>query len=294
MSEEQLLQAFEKIPRLSKLQVNGPADEEDEAPPRKKQKKVHTGSLYEETEQGEDVKHLKDIPKMRKHPILRLGYDGYLGGIAANRAGRERGDLPNEVRTYAHFAKAAYERTARMKKRIVGLLGPDWTLEGSISARNRTVFVNHATKEVVTAIRGTDLKDLSDLGTDLALAVGAEFLSPRFKAEQKAYGLILDRYGEGWTHTLASHSLGASINTYLKGVYGDRISAVHNYNPGASITAAKQGLQELFFGKRQRGVHNYHVVGDPISAITQSGETSEVFEMRRGTLNSHSIDQFLD
>ena len=215
--------------------------------------------------------------------------------------GRDKKTLDDKTTTFAAFADTAYARTASSKKRkLADVLGEtQWELDTTNTSAHQTVWVNEATHEVVTSYRGTVPTEFEDLAADAAIVLGHEHSQKRFKKAIRDYDMIQDDYA-GYDHYLASHSLGGAINNVVYETYRDDIIEVHNYNPGASVSAAKEAITASIldaFGANHidEDIHNYHVHGDPISvlSIANSGHTNHVIEPLKGSVNPHSHQQFL-
>lgn len=246
----------------------------------------------EDEEAGPSAKKRKSTTP---HFLSGVPFFEHVLAVKQGTAGRAEGEIPDRVRELAHFADASYKRTKKGKAKAIVPINQDelWKLDLHLTTKFHSVFWNDTTQEVVTAIRGTDVKELDDLASDAALAIGMESHNKRFKKERKQYLKILEKYPE-YKHILASHSLGGTINTHLKAHFGDKISEVHNFNPGSGVTAALAGIKQSITQKKVKGVHNYHIVGDPVSHISRNGaDEDDIFEMRQGTSNPHSLQQFL-
>lgn len=224
---------------------------------------------------------------------------GGLHGLIMNaRSGpRNRGDLDPTIKKYAAFAQSSYVRRRDDKEsKLSKHLGDNhgYTLDRNLTNKHMSVWVNEDEKEVVTSFRGTNVKDAEDLATDAHIAVGLENMSQRFRRSEREFKTVLDHY-DGFNHVLASHSLGATLNTRMAHVYRDQVTDVHNYNPGSSVSAVLSGLKNKITGTDNSHIHTYHVAYDPISMLA-AGDTSHdvhIIDPLRGSVNAHSLDQFL-
>lgn len=212
---------------------------------------------------------------------------------------RKKGELDADTRRYAAFASTAYvrkrgDRVSRLQK-YLGESNDGFTLNEDLSSKHQTVWVNDDRKEVVTAFRGTDPKDRNDLHTDLHIAVGMEKHSNRFKKTEKQYRQVLDQYDD-YKHILSSHSLGATLNTRMAEVYKDEVDEVHNFSPGSSVNAVLSGVRASIKKEDNSHIHSYYAGVDPISMMGKfdSSHTTHMIEPLKGTVNHHSLNQFLE
>lgn len=206
--------------------------------------------------------------------------------------GKSREELTQLKHKYAKFANTSYERLASSR---ISLVNDDaWQYDTHVSDKHQAVFVNPETKEVVTSFRGT--KELDDLSTDLAIAIGAEQVSKRFRKQARDYQKVLDKYGEGYTHNLSSHSLGGTLNNYIQHKFKGRVSNVYNFNPGSSAAHAHKGIRSRLKGEFHSNIHNFLIAGDPISTLTvaSAGSTNVLIDpQKEGASNPHSLENFL-
>jgi hypothetical protein len=207
--------------------------------------------------------------------------------------GRKKGEVDEDIRTMAVFADAAYKRTTRDRESMIQKhIDTDWIVDRDLSNHETAVFVNKEKNQVVTAFRGT--KDVVDLHTDLAIVVGHEKMTKRFRKADKEYGQILNKY-QGFNHSLSGHSMGGSINMYLAERYDGFIDEVHNFNPGSSVSSVRGKLKGVFDKRDRSHINDYFIHGDALSTMGRGdpGHTQHVLAPLKGSTNFHSIDQFL-
>jgi hypothetical protein len=237
------------------------------------------------------------------HPLIAIGESAsYLASIKLGKRGRDEStdELPKDVQNYAAFAETAYrrskkQRVAALREHYTGEDIKDWVFDHRLSNRHVSVFVHEGRGEVVTSFRGTQLDDRQDLEADVLLALGHEKHAQRLKSAKERMARILHKYPDK-QHILTGHSLGGSINTYLFHQFPDQIKEVHNFNPGASVNQLLANLRSQIPGlgrDNEKNIHNHIVVGDPISALARGHATTHVYEMKKGSLNPHSLQQFL-
>lgn len=234
------------------------------------------------------------------HPIGQVDFLRRLVDIKSGRAGRDENTIPVEHRTLASLAKVAYESPSRQtRKRKLDEILPDentdeWTYERKFSDLRTSVFSNQTTGQIFTSFRGTDVGDAQDLATDVAVLLNRESETKRFRTAERKMSRILDSFPDQ-QHILTGHSLGGTVNLHLKQKFGDRIDEVHNFNPGSNLKSVLNDVFDTFTNQKDKSVFTYHVVGDPISIASQVAPTENnfVYDLKKGTINPHSIDQFL-
>ena len=201
--------------------------------------------------------------------------------------------LTPEIQKYARFADSAYKETRAEKLSVVN--DPQWRLDNMFKKNSRVdVWVNDESKEVIMSNRGTD--DLQDIGTDIRLALGLSSTSKRFQESARHYEKIGEKYdSDEYKHILVGHSLGGSVNNHIYHNNEDSVSSVHNFNPGSSIESVLAKIKHKVTKADHSKVHQYTIKGDDISVMGRgnSSYTNHEIEMREGTLNPHSIHQFL-
>lgn len=187
----------------------------------------------------------------------------------------------------AVLADASYTRQA-----------PDgWSIDTSLSNRNRTTLVNNETGRAVMSFRGTDLKSKQnkwkDLGSDALLAVGLQELSSRFRNAKKATKAAIDKYGRDNVE-LVGYSLGGSQALYANAKHNVKTTAL---NPGVSPSNARKGMLDklgdaLFKRKVNQNAIVYHTgTKDPISALSPL-VNARVVTVKPKDKNAHSLKNF--
>lgn len=199
----------------------------------------------------------------------------------------------SEQAKYALMSKAAYKMNNSLKSKedrmgdAMSVL-TDGGLEGFSMDRQesnskRAVFVNPASKEVVISHRGTDPTAGSNLSTDVAIALGLESMTRRYKNATARDAATKDKY-KGYNIQLTGHSLGGSIATN---------SAVANnipakvYNSGGGLL----NFSHFMKPKKQQRVTHYTTVADPLSLTSKLRPTKQVYVKQKG-LNPHSLSNF--
>ena len=204
------------------------------------------------------------------------------------------------------LAQGSYKDSHAEKAAYLNEKGLDaWEVDRALSDDLATVYHNAEENRVVTAYRGT--KVAADLVPDLQIVLGLEKTGERFQEGKERFAAIKEKYGDA-THDLASHSLGGAINNAVFEKYKDDIREVHNFAPGAGASHLHDESQNdrvlgkgfggfTFKGdthKHRKRVHNYHVAGDPISALARfdHSATNKTLAPVKGNMNPHTIAQF--
>ena len=96
-------------------------------------------------------------PRSRSAPIL--GTHGSMSLINFHRYftdAREKGEIDSETKKWAAFADTSYKNTTKQKERALAkhLEEDNWVLDTEHTNRQKTVWVNDDTKQVVTSFRG--------------------------------------------------------------------------------------------------------------------------------------------
>jgi len=236
--------------------------------------------------------------KKQKFDLQGFGFAGIPGalvGVATGQKGR-KDPLPEHISTYARFADAVYKDDGIQRRGyVVSNIGKDWQYRAKLSNDHIGVWENLNSNEIITSFRGTS--DWNDVRTDVALALGQEAMTSRFKESLDQFDKVLETYQPGqYSHTLVGHSLGGSINEYVFSKRNASIDRVHNFNPGASVSSVgthiDTAVDATFRKERKDKVTNHHIIGDPISMLKTIDPTAVTYEMKAGNLNAHTIKQF--
>lgn len=186
---------------------------------------------------------------------------------------------------YAAFASAAYQRSSEQRQQIVP---PGFVLDTEISNRNRAVFYNPDTFQVIMAERGTQPKGktaLADLSTDAALAFGWGDVTTRFRNSLKTAKAIQQQY-PGWDFTVTGHSLGGSIAKYVHDQLDLQAVTFSAHTPTRDII--KEALMNT--ASASRDLHQYTVAYDPVGAGTFL--TGGAYAVKQTSGSSHALTNF--
>lgn len=141
---------------------------------------------------------------------------------------------------------------------------------------------NPETKEVVISYRGTNPKNVRDLGNDLAIATG--FGSPRGKAATQ-FAQDVMKQNPGYKVTVTGHSLGGTIAEQVAtNLKGQGVNGV-TFNPGSSPFNSPT---------KQDNIKSYHIQGDTISRFGTAGDKVTLPRETYVPLGNHGVGNFLD
>jgi putative lipase involved disintegration of autophagic bodies len=89
-----------------------------------------------------------------------------------------------------------------------------YAYQSTLSTRNYQTYFNNKSKTMLFTVKGTDVKSLSDIRTDVSLALGRLKNTKRYKDAKN--GLEKARETLKPSHTIvAGHSLGGAISSYI-------------------------------------------------------------------------------
>lgn len=202
----------------------------------------------------------------------------------------------NEQKKYAAFSKASYKMNDPLKDKktrmdeAMGVIEANgvsgFRMDKEETSSKRAVFVNDTTREVVISHRGTDPKLASNLSTDVALALGVEGLTQRYKNATIRDANTKVKY-DGYDVRLTGHSLGGSISQHSAGQNG--LKAVV-YNSGSGMLNPSHFLRPK---KQKRNVTHYSVMSDPLSFTSMFRPANQQTVARKTGVNPHALDNFL-
>jgi hypothetical protein len=185
---------------------------------------------------------------------------------------------------HAQLSDAAYGKTQPPE---------GWQIDPELSNRNRTVFYHPESDQAVLSLRGTDLKNSGDLGTDLLLSLGLQNLSARFKNAHKTAKHAAAKYNN---LTLVGHSLGGSTALHVQSKM-PHLPAV-TFAPYVSPTNElrkqfNQRIGELFGYKVPSKKATIHVTKpDLISSFAWMANANHVVHPQKKGYHAHSIHNF--
>lgn len=192
----------------------------------------------------------------------------------------QAGSRVNKV-DYARLSMASYEKFG--KRNVTG-----YTIDESLSNKNRVVYMAESSGEVVIAFRGTNVKDWRDVTTDALLAFSGQKESSRFKNARKVTEQAIAKYGKERV-TVTGHSLGGSQALWVSNKLGVK---AHAYNP--HVTAG-----EVLSGASFPNATIHMNLSDPISAgsmfVPTGGGVEVKYDISKGPfLGQHGISNFTE
>jgi len=181
-------------------------------------------------------------------------------------------------------------------------LGGRFAVDPSIAnGQDAVAFVEKSTDggpdKVVVAFRGTDVRDASDLWTDIAIFFGVQGLTSRFAAARDTVARAVAKYGAG-NVTTTGHSLGGTQALYTAARFSGSGVVAHAFNPGYGVPLTQQKLLNSLVGKyanstsSSSNLNAYSTGLDPISFF-QPGLGVNVHYSLPKYRNVHGLQNFL-
>lgn len=188
--------------------------------------------------------------------------------------------------------QVAYATYVPPEKRQVKI--GDYQLENLPLDESKTcLYVNHITKNIIIGYKGTDVKDIKDLSSDIEIILGVSGLDKRLKESLKFYDEVREKYPD-YTKWVCGHSLGGTL-AYI--VAKHRVpQRCTVFNPGSSpnmlfIQMLTDTVQKASWTKN---VYTYKMLGDPVSTFSHVGNT-KIFRIKAvDPLALHAIENFAD
>ena len=183
--------------------------------------------------------------------------------------------MSNKDRMYAHFAKQAYEHNKGIKEHT--LFG--YELVDDLSGEHHVVYTNKDKKHSIIAYKGTDPSQWQDIKSDMYIATGTEYNSPRFKNALYDYNSVKDKLNT--PITVVGHSLGGAVANYVSDQTGAQSVT---FNPGA-------GLGDLIQNRNSDRKRIIRTKYDPVSYLATLKQEG-VVEAKQHKFDPHTIDNF--
>lgn len=121
---------------------------------------------------------------------------------------------------YAVFAESAYYPNVSDVRKILDAYNKKaWEVVPKTTP-DATTFKSKETGKVIISIRGTDIKNLSDLATDLSLIAGLSRFTPRAKSITEVVQYAIDNYGKENIEAIVGHSLGGELARQMANKFG--------------------------------------------------------------------------
>ena len=148
---------------------------------------------------------------------------------------------------------AGYSNDPVEEKHRLSKLGYEKDME--LSQKKDRVYVHKDTKQAYVVHRGTNPMDPADLATDVALGLGAQKYTPRFRKAKRLTAKTQKKYGKENTIAMG-HSLGGAIAT--ESGADKRIT----YNRGVGLGHVGR--------KTKKGQVDYRTNGDAVSFLSKT------------------------
>jgi hypothetical protein len=186
------------------------------------------------------------------------------------------------MKQMAHISAAAY----RMEKVISIAEAPEgFDIDREFSSGERTVFTKGG--RAVLAFRGTNPLNVTDLGTDVMIALGMERYTRRFAASLDVTERLISKYGIENVE-VTGHSLGGTQALYVNSKTGVKATA---FNPGAWLPQAEQGMINHIKGITQPDATIYSTTLDPISLLSVF-QGARYIHVKANTVQVHALSNF--
>ena len=156
-----------------------------------------------------------------------------------------------------------------------------WEKDLELSNENRVVY--HKGGKAKIAFRGTNPRNLKDLGTDLLVGLGLQDVSSRMKNAVKTTDLAIKKYGKE-NVSLTGHSLGGSQAAYVSRKRGLKATG---------FNAAFSRVDEI----RNRTYSEFHAIqtkSDPIGGTVRNiRKVGKKTWVNSKTWNPHALSNFV-
>ena len=175
-----------------------------------------------------------------------------------------------------------------------------YAVESDLSNANHTTFRDTRTGRGVVAFRGSNVKNMGDMGTNAAIAFGLHRLTPRFREAEDVTRSAIARFGGKDNVDVTGHSLGGT-----QAMHATNRTGVHSYsfNPGAGLTRGQLSMMGLgvvgatasLLNRGRLDAGNAHVIStgvDPISMMSRASGASHRYVVPRSA-DVHGIKNFV-
>lgn len=212
-------------------------------------------------------------------PPRKRIYNRNIGGALAV------GSQKSEGQRYSIFSAASYLYDNEQKQQFLNKFGKEqWNVDKELTTNDATTFYNSNTKKAIVSIRGTDVKNIEDLMTDVALFFSVSRFTPRASMVSSLVDKAIKKYGRD-NVIVVGHSLGGELARQMANKY--KIKAV-TYNRGSSFLD--------IFNKQNKNIISYttNIKSniDPVSILGKLyGKNTQLeFAPTKGV---HSVENFL-
>ena len=156
---------------------------------------------------------------------------------------------------------------------------PGYVEDKDSSNPNVSVLVNHETKHVITAFRGTVPTDVHDLWSDVLIAAGSfgfDYTHGTVDWGNKTFSDVKQKY-TGYDHLIAGHSLGGHTASAVSKKYNvDSMTFNEGFGLGSLPQSLSYQIDKVFHPERYTSHHiSYTNILDPISFMGHFNVDSE-------------------
>lgn len=225
----------------------------------------------------------------RAQVIKEDGYrhEGDLAYGKFNSVGGASDQKPEELyKVYAGLSKNVYKL-----EDISSTNDSGYDIDYDLSDGDRVVYMKN--NKVVIAFRGTNPTNLTDLGTDVVLALGLQALTKRFEKSVEMTNKAISKYGFE-NVSLTGHSLGGAQALFVG--YFTHLKTVA-FNPGAfvvqSLVGATSNAIDGITGKDTGdNLHIFTSGADPLSVFSHLQNAHHYQFKAKSLWAQHAIDNF--
>ena len=164
-------------------------------------------------------------------------------------------------------------------------------LEPAYNSIFHCIYLNHPEKVCISAYRGTDFKNKSDLISDAQIILWVNAIDPRVTGSLTLFDQLRKTHGN-YQKWICGHSLGGTL-CYIVAKHRE-VDYCCTFNPGSApnkifILMLKDTLLKA---PRTTKIHTYKILWDPVSLFSYVGETVSFFVPSMSVMKLHSMDNF--
>lgn len=181
---------------------------------------------------------------------------------------------------FAILSRIAYETDLNKQKQIARQFG--YEIDAEYSNKYHLVLIDKKNKDVVISFRGTDLKDIRDIKSDIEVARNRKENDERFNEALDLFDKVKSEYSD-YKFNSVGHSLGGGISIYLNEKRG--IDA-YAFNPASSPFVKENKVKD--------NVVIYRNSDDVISSGYKSKENADnIIEIKNNRNYLEYVNSFL-